>query len=53
MEEGVADTVIFTLGGTRKRIKKNTAKALRKAIKEKTDSGLDLDAALQSLATVS
>lgn len=50
MEEGVADTVIFTLGGTRKRINKKTAKALRKAIKEKTDSGLDLDSALQSLS---
>lgn len=49
MEEGVADTVLFTVGGTRKRINKKTATALRKAIKEKTYSGMDLDAALLSI----
>jgi len=49
MEEGVADTVVFNLGGTRKRIKKETAKTLRKYIKEKMESGLDLDSALQSI----
>jgi len=52
MKEGTQDTVNFILGGTRKRIKKETATALRKMIKEKTDSGLDLDAALQSLSAV-
>lgn len=46
MEEGTQDTVNFILGGTRKRIKKETARAFRKAIKEKTDTGLDLDNAL-------
>ena len=46
MEDGAEDTVVFTLGGTRKRIGKETAKALRKRIKEKIDGGLDLDAAL-------
>lgn len=50
MEEGSQDTVNFILGGTRKRIKKETAKALRKAIKEKTDAGLDLDDAIKSIA---
>lgn len=50
MEDGAEETVVFTLGGTRKRIRKETAKALRKLIKEKTDSGLDLDAVLLSLA---
>jgi hypothetical protein len=49
MEEGVSDTVVFILGGTRKRIKKETAKILRKAIKENMDTGLDLDSALQKL----
>ena len=49
MEEGVEDTVLFTLGGTRKRILKKTATAIRKAIKETPDTGLDLDAALLSL----
>ncbi len=49
MEEGVAETVIFALGGTRKRIKKNTAKSLRKYIKEKMDTGVDLDVALLSI----
>jgi len=52
MEEGVADTVNFIVGGTRKRINKKTATALRKAIKEKTDTGLDLDAALLALSIV-
>ena len=49
MEDGAEETVVFTLGGTRKRIRKETAKALRKLIKEKADAGLDLDAALLSL----
>lgn len=49
MEEGVADTVLFALGGTRKRIRKETAKLLRKALKEKKDSGLDLDGAIINL----
>lgn len=49
MEEGISDTVVFILGGTRKRIKKETAKLLRKAIKENMDTGLDLDSALQKL----
>jgi hypothetical protein len=49
MEEGVADTVNFIVGGTRKRINKKTATALRKAIKEKIDTGLDLDSALLSI----
>jgi hypothetical protein len=52
MEEGVADTVNFIVGGTRKRINKKTATALRKAIKEKTDTGLDFDAALLALSIV-
>ena len=51
MEEGTQETVNFILGGTRKRIKKETAKALRKAIKDKTDSGMDLEAALLSLSS--
>lgn len=50
MAAGVEDTVVFTLGGTRKRINKKTAQALRKTIKEKTDEDLDLDAALLSMA---
>jgi len=49
MEDGVEDSVVFVLGGTRKRIKKETAKALRKAIKGKTDEGMDLDTALISV----
>lgn len=49
MEDGVEDTVVFIIGGTRKRIKKNTAKALRKLIKNKNDEGMDLDASLLSL----
>ena len=49
MEEGLEDTVLFTLGGTRKRINKETAKLLRKALKEKMDSGLDLDGAINEL----
>ena len=49
MEEGVAETVVFILGGTRKRIKKETAKLLRKAIKENMDSGLDLDESLKKI----
>jgi len=49
MEEGVSETVLFTVGGTRKRINKDTAKVLRKAIKEKTDTGMTLDAALLSI----
>lgn len=50
MEDGAEETVVFALGGARKRIRKETAKALRKLIKEKTDTGLDLDAALLSMA---
>lgn len=50
MEDGAEDTVVFALGGSRKRIRKETAKALRKKIKELTDTGLDLDAALSSLS---
>jgi len=46
IEEGVEDTIIFNLGSTRKRIKKDTAKVLRKALKDKADAGLDLDQAL-------
>jgi hypothetical protein len=49
MEDGVENTVVFILGGTRKRIKKDTAKAIRKMIKKKSDEGLDLDAALLSI----
>jgi len=49
MEEGVQNTVVFQLGATRKRIGKKTAQVLRKAIKEKADEGLDLDAALLSM----
>ncbi|MDP2815988.1 MAG: hypothetical protein Q8O19_04850, partial [Rectinemataceae bacterium] len=49
MEDGSEETVVFTLGGTRKRIQKETAKALRKRIKEKADDGLNLDQALLSL----
>ena len=49
MTEGSQDTVNFILGGTRKRIKKETAKVLRKYIKDKADSGIDLDAALSSI----
>lgn len=49
MEDGSEDTVVFILGGTRKRIRKATAKTLRQRIKEKNDEGLDLDAALLSL----
>jgi len=51
MKEGTQDTVNFILGGTRKRIKKETAKALRKLIKEKTESGMDLDSALLSITS--
>jgi hypothetical protein len=40
---------VFALGGARKRIRKETAKALRKRLKEKADAGQDLDAALLSL----
>jgi hypothetical protein len=50
MEDGAEDTVVFILGGTRKRIRKKTAKALRKIIKEKADAGMDLDATLLSLS---
>ena len=46
MEEGVQDTVVFQLGATRKRIGKKTAQTLRKALKEKADEGMDLDASL-------
>ena len=49
MEDGAEDTVVFALGGARKRIRKDTAKVLRKTLKEKTDAGLDFDAALLSL----
>ena len=49
-EEGTAETVSFILGGTRKRITKDTAKLLRKALKTKMDSGLNLDDALVALA---
>ena len=49
MEDGVEDTVVFALGGSRKRISKETAKALRKRLKELTDRGLGLDAALLTL----
>ena len=49
-EEGLEDTVSFILGGTRKRISKKTAKLLRKALKEKMDSGLNLDDALAALS---
>lgn len=49
LQDGAGDTVFFALGATRKRIKKETAKALRKALKDKADAGLDLDAALLSL----
>jgi len=52
MGEGVENTVQFTLGATRKRISKETAKALRKALKQMSDSGLDLDASILSLASV-
>lgn len=51
IEEGVENTVVFNLGSTRKRIKKDTAKVLRKALKEKMDSGMDLDQALVSIAS--
>lgn len=50
MEDGVLETVPFIMGGTRKRIHKNTAKAIRKTIKEKADEGMDLDAALVFMA---
>lgn len=50
MEDGAEETVVFALGGSRKRIRKETAKALRKTIKEKIDAGLDLDAVLLSMA---
>ena len=50
MEDGAEDTVAFIMGGTRKRISKNTAKLLRKALKEKIDSGLNFDSALASLS---
>jgi hypothetical protein len=50
MEDGVENTVTFAMGGTRKRIQKETAKAVRKKIKEKTDEGMDLDAALMSMS---
>lgn len=46
IEEGVEDTIVFNLGATRKRIKKDTAKVIRKALKERQDTGLDLDSAL-------
>lgn len=49
IEDGAEDTVIFVLGGTRKRIRKDTAKALRKHLKDKTDAGLDIDATLLSM----
>jgi hypothetical protein len=49
MDDGAEETVVFILGGSRKRIRKETAKALRKWLKEKADSGIDLDAALLSL----
>ncbi len=50
IDEGVHDTVLFTLGSTRRRIQKETAKALRKMLKEKSDKeGMDLDAALLAL----
>jgi hypothetical protein len=49
MEEGVEDTVQYTLGATRKRIRKQTAQALRKALKEKMDGGHSLDEALLAL----
>lgn len=49
MEEGVADTVQYTLGATRKRIRKQTAQALRRALKEKMDIGLTLDESLLAL----
>jgi hypothetical protein len=50
VEDGVEDTVVFALGGTRKRIKKTTAREIRKTIKEGADQGLDLDEALLSMA---
>ena len=49
MEDGAEETVVFALGGSRKRIHKETAKAFRKRLKEKADAGQDLDAALLSL----
>ena len=49
IEEGVQDSVVFQIGATRKRIGKKTAQLLRKAIKEKADAGLDLNASLLSI----
>ena len=50
MEEGLEETVSFILGGTRKRIGKKTAKLLRKALKDKMDTGMNLDEALTALS---
>jgi RNA-binding protein YhbY len=52
MEEGVEDTVLFTIGSTKKRIKKETATAMRKAIKERMDAGADFDSALAGIVGV-
>jgi len=41
--------VIYAIGATRKRIQKQTAQALRKSLKEKTDKGMTLDEAIMSL----
>jgi hypothetical protein len=49
MGDGVEDTVLFVIGGTRKRIKKETAKHIRKIIKDKMDTGMDLDATILSI----
>jgi hypothetical protein len=40
----------IAIGGTRKRIQKETAKLVRKKIKEKADAGMDMDAALISMS---
>ena len=49
MEEGVEDTVAFSVGSTKKRISKETAKALRKAITDRMNEGDDIDAAIGRL----
>ncbi|MBN1663495.1 MAG: ParB N-terminal domain-containing protein [Deltaproteobacteria bacterium] len=49
MEEGLEDTVNFTLGSMRKRIAKETAKKLRKRIKEMMETGADLDKAIAEI----
>lgn len=49
VDDGAEETVVFMLGGMKTRIGKKTAKALRKAIKELEDQGMNLDVALLSL----